>query len=329
MTTLASGNTLQTRYGKLGGYTGHMIAPPERIKALIMGLPGSGKSAFLQSHPDAFIFNLDISSTVTPNPKATLWPGLDSTTGQPINEAGAPMVLTWNAIAEKIAVLKELAATNQPRPSTIVFDSLSAWVGILFTWIPQNAVPLYLRSPEKGPTDNWRALEGKAAWTALYDIICNTINELAAAGYGVYVVAHVVHTRVPIGDDQFTTEVDFAGGPGLWKRIFPLFELSAVVTTSTGTRETTRTEVAKNRDGSTRELTRRVSESYKAFTLTYSLPQLSSISKSRVNIGEVPLPEQDAWAHFAAVYNKARALRVPSATPSNTPAVGAVPAQTP
>lgn len=325
MTTLAHGNTLQSRYGKLGGYTGHMIAPPERIKALIMGLPGSGKSAFLQSHPDAFIFNLDISSTVTPNPRATLWPGLDSTTGQPINDAGAPTTLTWTGIAEKIAILKELAATNQPRPSTIVFDSLSAWTALLFNWIPANAVPLYLRSPEKGPTDNWRALEGKAAWTALYDIICNTINDLASAGYGVYVVAHVVQTRVPLGDDQFTTEVDFAGGAGLWKRIFPLFELSAVLTTDTGTREITRLDTVKNRDGSTREITRRTSESYKAFKLTYSLPQLAAISKSRVDIGEIILPEHDAWTHFASVYNKARAARI---TPT-TPAVGVVPAQTP
>ena len=316
MTTLATGTTLQTKYGRLGGYTGHMIAPPERIKALILGLPGSGKSALLQSHPGAYIFNFDLSSTVTPNPQATLWPGIDPKTGRPINESGVPIVLTWPAVQEKITILKELAAANAPRPETIVFDSLSAWVQLLFTWIPPAAVELYLRSPDKGPAAHWRALEGKASWTALYDIICATICDLSASGYGVYVIGHVVQTKIPIGEDLFTTELDFAGGPGLWKRIFPLFELSAVVNTTPGTRDIVKTETITNRDGSTRQSTRRISEPCKNYILTYSMPNLSAISKSRVPIGDIRLPEQDGWAAYAKAYNEARALRVTPPSPT-------------
>jgi len=316
MTTLATGTTLQTKYGRLGGYTGHMIAPPERIKALILGLPGSGKSAFLQSHPGAYIFNFDLSSTVTPDPKATLWPGIDPKTGRPINESGSPIVLGWPAVQEKIALLKELAAADQPRPETVVFDSLSAWAQLLISWVPGAAVSLFLRSPDKGPVDNFRALEGKAAWDAIYSIIYSTIVDLANAGYGVYVVGHVVQTKVPIGEDQFTSELDFAGGPGLWKRIFPLFELSAVVNTTPGTRDYTKTDTIANRDGTTRTITRRVSEPCKNFTLTYSMPNLSAISKSRVPIGDIRLPEQDAWAAYAKAYNEARALRVTPPSPT-------------
>lgn len=315
MTTLATGSTLQTKYGRLGGFTGHMIAPPERIKALILGLPGSGKSFFLQSHPGAFIFNFDLSSTVTPNPQATLWPGIDAATGRPVNDAGSPIVLGWPAIQEKIAILKDLAATNQPRPETIVFDSLSAWSQLLTSWIPSAAVSLFLRSAEKGPVDNFRALDGKAAWDAVYSIIHSTIVDLANAGYGVYVVGHVVQTKVPIGEDQFTAELDFAGGPGLWKRIFPLFELSAVVNTAPSTRDYVKTETIANRDGTTRTITRRVSEPCKVHTLTYSMPNLTAISKSRVPIGDIKLPEQDAWAHYAKLYNEARALRVQPPSP--------------
>jgi len=311
VTTLASGPTLQTKYGKLGGFTGTMVAPAERITAFIHGVPGCGKSAFLQSHPDAFIFNFDNSSTVTPTAKAAIWPGRDPDSGRPIGDDGQPFVLNWPAAQAKINLLKELAVNNQPRPSTVVFDSISAWVQLLVAWVPANAVSLYLRSAEKGPVDSWRALDGKAAWTAVYDLIYAAIAELQNCGYGVYVIGHVVQKAVPIDEDLYNIRYDLALGDGLWRRIFPLFELCATVTTSLETRPVTTQRTVKNRDGSVRTYDSTTDETFKAFRLTYEMKGMEGISKSRVRFPPVTLPEHDAWAHFARIYNENRSKGVP------------------
>lgn len=319
MTTLASGVTLQSKYGKLGGFTGHMIAPPGRINAFICGLPGTGKSAFLQSHPGAFIFNLDNSSTVTPTPNAAMWPGRDEKTGRPINDDGTPLILTWPMVQAKIALLKELAAANAPRPETIVFDSITSWVQLLFNWIPPNAVSLYLRSGEKPPTDSWRALDGMSAWTTLYDIIIETITSLANCGYGVYVIGHVVQTTIPIaGDSEGLTmpKFDLTMGPGLWRRIFPVFELSACITSSMKTREVDRVRRIPRRDGTFTEMTTKVAESFQAYQITYELPGMEGISKARVRFPSVILPEENGWAAFEKVYLETRAQRLSPSAPT-------------
>jgi hypothetical protein len=77
-----------------------MFASPVGVRGFIAGLPGSGKSSFFQTCPDAFIFNLDLSSTAIPiidgkipEPKAVSWPGIAPPAGafaSPVDPAAAP-----------------------------------------------------------------------------------------------------------------------------------------------------------------------------------------------------------------------------------------------
>ena len=83
MQELAVGKSVAAKYGGLG-LTGPMVSPPGKLFGLLVGMPASGKSCFIQSHPEAFIINTDLSSTTTDEPQACMWPAIDNATGMPV-----------------------------------------------------------------------------------------------------------------------------------------------------------------------------------------------------------------------------------------------------
>lgn len=305
--SLARGHTQVTRYGRLGGHTGTQKAPPDRIKAFIFSLPGEGKSAFIQSCPDAYIFNLDLTSSTAKDMQATMFPGIDPATGNPVGDNG-PVIITHDLIEEKLKVLKDLAVNNEPRPKIVCFDSLTAWVRLLHDYVGKHAKRLGLvASTAPDRVYEWRELNGKAAYDELYSIIVHTLSDLSAWGYGVYLMGHIVNSKMPLGVDAFEMKPELVIGAGLWKRIYDMFELSALIVTETGS-ETYMAPVTSSLRGVSSTMMKEQTRSVRRHYLCKIKTGLDGVCKVRVNLPDrIQLPEQGAWAHFDKIYREALA----------------------
>ena len=299
--TLAAGQPLAAKYGKLGGHRGRMLAPPAKIAAFIFSLPGDGKTAFAESHEGGFIFNLDGTSTTNPNPLATTWPGVSGTNGSLIDDAGNNMVLQYEGVIEKINILKELAKNNQPRPETIFFDSLSAWVRLLTYYIGRNAKTLSIAQDND---KDWKSLHGPSAWDMLYNIVVDTIADLKNHGYGVYVLAHIVKNKIPIGENMFAQGYEFTITDNFWKRLYAIFELSAVLAVETIPVTSVET-VTQDYKGKPLTTTKQVTKNVRKHYLCVNRSDLEGMAKGRVNFDKIELPATGAWEAFVTAYRTA------------------------
>lgn len=307
MQTLERGSPLAARYGRLGGLTGKMDVYPGRTTAFIVGLPGEGKSAFLQSNPNAYIFNLDLSGTTSSTPKAALFPGVNLE-GQPVSTSGS-VVLTYQTILEKIAILHEMAAKNEPRPQTVVFDSLASWINLVRAYITENSVALGISA---NPVTEWRHLNGMSAYDTLYDMIVNTILSLQRSGYGVYVVGHIVNARVPVGEDRHKTKPELTITDNFWKRLYPIFGLVLYVYADYVPVERTRIIKQPVRGGGTQDIPIRETVTERRFFASVTKQDYTGLTKSRPRLPDViPLPSDDAWASFEKIYNDAMSVQTP------------------
>jgi hypothetical protein len=326
--TLAVGNTVASKYGRLGGLQNkRMVPPPSALLGAIVGFSNSGKSNLAQSHPDAFIFNTDLSSTTHhPIAKAMIWPGLDSQ-GRPCEqcsegETGSylddnlgwirPCELTWDAMLEKKKLLIEMARNNEPRPSTIFIDTVFGAVKVCMPWIAKNAVSLGIWNG--APVADFKQLYGESSYDRLYDEIISLGTELRKVGYGVYFVVHLAEKLVKRkGTAEREKETGFTITDNFWLRMFPMFEIVMEVDVITKTRATkippktveikgVKTVIGKETTGT---------ETYKQRVLIVDSPDpdLARIVKQRIVMpGTFELPPQDAWAAFVELYNKHAAL---------------------
>lgn len=289
--TTHAGKLPQQRYPALGFQGVKMVHPPDKLFGLICGLPGEGKSQFVHSHPDAWVANLDCTSTLG-DPRAVIWPGINPQ-GQTIDVDGRPLVLTWEALKAKVDLLVSLAKNNEPRPATVIFDSLGTWIPLLKDWIT--------RSNDK---NDWRDMDGRRAWDQLYDMVIDTCLTLRRCGYGVYIVCHIVNAKVPLGDDRYVFKPELTITDGFYKRLYPLFELVAAISTEwvTEQREIQQPPIVK--DGKTITLKPKVvTEKRKKHIFAVDSETLSGITKHRVKMpGEFELPEDGGWTTFVGHY---------------------------
>ena len=216
--TLASGRPPSARYPSLGGTSGvSLVSPPERNMTLFAGYPNCGKSIFCASNPDAFIINLDKSSFKDP-PKATIWPFM-TPEGVFTTDGTTPFILTYDHIVTLIDKLKGLASGNQPRPRTIIFDSLGSLIPLMQQWAAK----------QFGKTA-WKEIDGRAGWGLIYDTIASQMNDLHNHGYGVIYTAHLVDSTKKIAEDvvQVVTEINLS--EALYNhRLLSLFEFVAII----------------------------------------------------------------------------------------------------
>lgn len=292
MNTISAG-----RFQGLGGFTGHMKIPLSRSTVLIFSLPGKGKSNLAQSNPDAFIFNTDLSSTVTTKPAAVMWPGIDPRTGQAVNDDSRPFILTFDHILAKKAKLLELARDDKPRPSTVVIDSITTFSALIKPYITANATTLGISNRSVA---GFRELHGPAAWDAVYEQSVSFISDLRNAGYGVTILAHIVKEKIPLGDDKFAMGVDFTFGSGLWKRISPLVDYSCLIDKVPET-------ITENKEmdivvGPGRTTKRTVTESrtVDAVYIDVLSPEYAGLVKNRVSFPRFKIPPVDGWAALEA-----------------------------
>lgn len=294
--TLHTGTTTRAKWERLGGSTGiNRIAPPGRCKALVAAHYGIGKSAFFQSHPGAFIFNLDGSSTVCPGCPATLWPYVDSATGLIIGDDGRPCILTWELIQAKIEILKDLSLKSLPRPETIVFDTFTLLLPVLKDYVARRA-----------QKQHFKEMHGPAGWDDVYTLIQTTITDLHRHGYGVIMAAHVVTETIKEGDiSREVEELNVANG--FYRNILGMFEWVGILN-----KEKVSKTVPDSRFPGT---TKTTTEFRDAVFLYVNDPKLADTAKFRVPIKDkIEIPLGRGWAAFEKVY-KAAAESVPLQPP--------------
>lgn len=224
-----------------GGFTGQsMIPPPTKLIGLVLGKSGSGKSGFLQSIPDAAYFNIDKSSTVIARPPCAIWPGVDPTTGHPVEQCGPgdpgayqhPQLgtirvvsLDYANIKSKVAALIASAKGGDPFPSCIVFDTLPMMIPMVMDY-----------QVKKDGKTSWSDYPGKAVQTAwskvYYEEICGMVQDIRQAGIGCIMSIHLIDkfvtTDQETGDKRFMENIPSITDT-LYSRLLGMAEFVAIV----------------------------------------------------------------------------------------------------
>jgi len=220
-TTMAAGLTRSTAYGPLIGYTGgRSFVPLSKCSGIILGLPYTGKSELVQSNPRAYIINTDLSGTSGLSTPAMIWPMVNQD-NQPLDDSGRPFIMDWSHIETKLQILRDLSRNNQPRPATVVFDSMATTVKLL--------IDHYLKS--KDATD-WGAIDGRAGWNWVYSKAESLITDLKRHGYGVFFTVHMTNTKVRLNEDRFAIRPELTITDNFWSRIHPIVEVVMCVRTA-------------------------------------------------------------------------------------------------
>ena len=285
---IAVGKTGVQKYSGLGFSGQKMIHPPGQLLGLLVGMPGTGKSSFMQSNPDAFIINTDGTSTTNPTPEACMWPGVTSE-GQPMDVNGQSMVLTWDEIIKKKEQLIKMSGSNTQRPQTVILDSLGPSIQLMKDHVTK-----------KAGRENWKDLDGRRAWDDVYDGLLRFSLDLRRYGYGFYYVCHLVNAKIPIGDDRYTFRPELTITDSFYKRLFPMFELVAAFESDWVT-ESKQIQMpgVGGKPGPKRTETIKSQKYY----MTINDEALAGITKCRVDLPDrIELPQKSAWASFEEQY---------------------------
>lgn len=295
---LATGKTIASKYPSLGSAVVTGRVPLGRMLGLVVGEAGAGKSFLLQSNPNAFIINLDGTPAVCPTSEAVMWP-VPGADGRPTDERGNPIVLTWKLVEEKQKQLIELAKNNQPRPETVVIDTLGAALRLLRPYVAS----LYGR-------EQFHEIDGRLGWERLFDTLIEYGATLRRHGYGVYYIAHLSRKHIPLSEQQHVEEYKILISDGLYARMFPMFDLVIPITTTWDVREEVNEVEVKIGDRVIKK-NNVVSKKVREHFATFSNPKLEGIAKVRTlqPMETLKLPNNGAWAALQAAYEAANAPR--------------------
>jgi hypothetical protein len=296
--SVTHGPTIASKYAGLGNAVSTGRSVPSRMLGLVVGEAGCGKSFLLQSHPGAYILNLDETPAVCSTSEAVMFPtpGPD---GRSIDERGNPVVIDWAALEAKHKVLLDLAKSNQPRPETVVIDTLGAAIRLLRPHIAK----LYGR-------ERFTDVDGRLGWERLFDTLIEFGTSLRRHGYGVYYIAHLSRKHVPLSENQHVEEYKILISDGLYARMFPMFDIVIPVTAQWDTREVV-TEQTVEING--KPVSRKVTSQQKIrrHYASFDNPKLDGIAKVRTltPLSTFELPRENAWQSFCAAYESANAVR--------------------
>lgn len=299
VSTVAAGTLPTTKkWANLGFASAGMSYPLTRMFGMIVGEQNCGKTFLLQSCPDAFIVNCDLSGSPNPNAVSVSWPCVDSTTGNTLDVGNRPMTMTWDAVEAKIAQLVSLPPGSD-RPAMVVFDTLGGMIRLLQPWVAAQ-----LGRPKFTDCD------GRQAWDRLYaHIIDGVCTKLRTAGYGVWIVAHLGRQWKQIDDSKSTEVLDFQIGDGLRARLSSVVEVIVPLVTEVATVAIVRDVVTQLPGGA--KQTRRVPDSEKRIVrkIAFEDPAYRNIRRARTPkpLPDIVIPEGgDPWATLVAEYDKAR-----------------------
>ena len=296
--TLATGSTAQNKYPSLGKVAGNSQYPLGKTFGLLVGESGAGKSFVMQSNPDAYILNLDATPSVCPNSEAVMFP-VAGPDGRPVDEAGNPIVLTWDHIEEKKKALCQLATSNQPRPKTVVLDTIMQALRLLRPHVAK----MYGR-------ETFREVDGRLGWERLFDTLIEFAVTLRQHGYGVIFTCHLSRKHIPISDNQHVEEYRIMLSDGLYARLFPMFDVVIPVIAEWKVEEV---EVEKEVTINGKTIKRKVkhTEKIRKHTAAFENEKLEGITKTRTlsPLTQVELPSVNAWDALENAFDKANTAR--------------------
>lgn len=277
------------------------LLPPHKIRGMIIGYPGGGKSSFLQSIPNSFYMNLNRTSTTTPTQRCLMWPTY-TPEGALVDSTGRSLVLSWDIVQKQINLLIDLAQKNLPRPATIVIDHIGDLARLLNTWLVENASVVGLASADKKIV-SFNQLDGRAAYGWINRKIISVLDSLHAAGYGVWTITHLVNSKVRLNEDLHTVIPELTLSDGLYKSIFDTVDFLAVYMLETVINSNT--QMVEQDIGGGRKMNRpqTTRTTTKQARIALASPGLEGITKSRVPLPALlDLPHEDAWAAFEKEY---------------------------
>jgi hypothetical protein len=296
--TLATGSTAQNKYPSLGKVAGNSQYPLGKTFGLLVGESGAGKSFVMQSNPDAYILNLDETPSVCPNSEAVMFP-VAGPDGRPVDESGNPIVLTWDHIEEKKKTLCQLATSNQPRPKTVVLDTIMQALRLLRPHVAK----MYGR-------ETFREVDGRLGWERLFDTLIEFAVTLRQHGYGVIFTCHLSRKHIPISDNQHVEEYRIMLSDGLYARLFPMFDVVIPVIAEWKVEEV---EVEKEVTINGKTIKRKVkhTEKIRKHTAAFENEKLEGITKTRTlsPLTQVELPSVNAWDALENAFDKANTAR--------------------
>ncbi len=304
MTTLPTSNVAvgttptQQKWASLGFASKGMSYPLTKMFGMIVGEQNCGKTYLLQSCPDAFIINCDLSGSPNPNAVSVSWPFVDSTTGDTLDVGNRRMALTWDAIEAKIAQLVSIPP-GPDRPAMVVFDTLGGMIRLLQPWI----------AAQLGRS-KFTDCDGRQAWDRLYThIIDGVCTKLRTAGYGVWIVAHLGRQWKQIDDTKSTEVLDFTIGDGLRARLSSVVEVIVPIVTEVATVPITR-EVVTALPGGAKSV-RKIPDTEKRVIrkIAFEDPAYRNIRRARTPkpLPDIVIPDNgDPWATLVAEYDRAR-----------------------
>ena len=315
--SLSAGLTVAQKYGRWG-QSGPSYNPPERLFIGLMGRKGTGKTSLFLDHPGALIINMDGSSTPRhsdsdPPPQCQVWPtkGPD---GRMVGPDGKPFTLDWAALIDLKTRLLEAAANNEPRPQTLVFDSIKSWQRITQNHVLSQAQALGISRDDK---ENWRNLQGQSAYAVTYDLMVDFSVELnQVGGYGVVWILHAntVHERMgQVGGEEIkksrtvlSASERFFGRIDGYMDLIVSMEIASIAST-TGSKPKTVMIDGKERviPGTGTTITRREVRVLRSTKDTDSDDPTRYLLSRRVPLPD-PLELQfpGAWESFSAAYRK-------------------------
>ncbi len=285
------------QYGAFGISNRRMWVKPGKLRAILLGEYGGGKTSLLASNPAALIFNFDLSSTPVPTADspglpAQFWPGLNED-GQPIDFNDRVIKVNWETIKAFKDQLIKAAAENKPRPETLVIDGLTEWLNIM-----RAATLAHFKK------ETWDEGRGDAMWEWLYSQMLAFMNEIREAGYGLWVIAHISAETPREGSASKDVKWSLNAPPGFFKRFYGSFELALELRKTikaTQIQETYEVMVAGKPTLMKRPKT--INETF--FTLFGEDVERSNLYKRRVAFpATVTVPPANAWALFEAEYLK-------------------------
>lgn len=295
MTTLSGTTTKKQDLMATLGFSGvRMIPGPSSCVMIVQGMSGRGKTTLMSSNPDAFILNLDLSSTPgDAAPQATVWPGLNSA-GRPVDpsptgdpEDGKEIVLDYDKVIAVIDTLCEAAEKQLPgRPKMVVIDTLDVLQQLIMDHLLEKQQELRL-STDKKP--DFYAI-GQRGWTVLSDKILSIVKRLRSHGYGVCIIMQVGEKWVNDGVSDKLVQVRLVT-PSVMKPLRTMAEMILTID-------------KQGRDKAVRENNKIVGkETVWTYTLSHTEKSLGGEGKTRRSLPEtIELPVVGGWAKFEKVY---------------------------
>lgn len=293
--TLASGKTIADQYGSFGVAKFNEVTSPAYHFGMYVGEAGVGKTSLYREHAGALIFNFDLHSTPKPSPDAPppacqVFPVVNER-GIPLGPNMKPISVTWSIFEDAMDRLLAAASKGNPRPQTIVFDTMQPTVLMKKTHYAIQK----LGKPDAVFEDFPGGKPTLTAYGRVYDSYIPMIMDLKSAGFGVHLIAHIMTKDITNDEGQVVrTEVSHNIPDKVFGRFFALLEFLACIEV-----HMVLPVIGNQKGGQPIFARERVAKHY----LINLSEKLHELTRSRVALpAKLELPAIGAWQIFEQAY---------------------------